>query len=269
MTELLIQIQPAEGHSVADLARALLWGPHSRWLLPARAVQGPDDGVGQERQDASGFTTFEGPSLAPMVVQAAQEHRGAEFVCALCIALPGPQGLQPAVYLRGPTAVPLCALQIQEDRLCLHFGAQPLFAGPEPHYDWPEAVAQFRDQLGATLGELSQAGAEIALHGDLRPGTLDYLAKGLGVTAAPPAVLKCQPSQTPGRCRQCRHANQGTIDLTEDGLLACTFAGSKFGQSEPVCDVKLKPAGYAYEPWDGANCTWGAGVRLDFGEPSA
>ncbi len=269
MTEIQIQIRPGQGQSLADVARALVWGERSRWLLPARTLQGNE---GEERLDPShGLSTFEGPSLAPRVVQAAQQGDSTDFVCALCIRLPSVDGLRPHTYLRhrfSEQMVPLCALQVESEQLLLHFGALPMFAPPEPHSEWPGAVAEFRTQLSGLLHALLAVGVQVHMQADLRPWALDRLAEDLGLplgTAQPPKALPCTPSRTPGPCLGCRHANQGTIDLTEDRLLACTLAGSKFGQTQPVCDVKLKPSGYAYEPWDGANCTWGAGVKLDFG----
>lgn len=60
-----------------------------------------------------------------------------------------------------------------------------------------------------------------------------------------------------GTCKECRHANQGTMD-TEDGFWACPWVGSVDPHGH--CQIKYKETGrYVFEPFDGANCTWGTG----------
>ena len=76
--------------------------------------------------------------------------------------------------------------------------------------------------------------------------------------------LLCVASQTQGRCRDCRHANQGTRDFAE-GLVLCAWDhGSR--RLDTPCDVKLelprraggeRVAGYyLFERYDGANGAW-------------
>jgi hypothetical protein len=76
--------------------------------------------------------------------------------------------------------------------------------------------------------------------------------------AAP--VTMAMPSLAPGKCRGCRHANQGTEDLVREQLLACAIAGPRPYHLDPVCDVVWpieSKKWFAFEPYDGGNCTWG------------
>ncbi len=71
-------------------------------------------------------------------------------------------------------------------------------------------------------------------------------------------------SRRPGRCGQCRHANQGTVDFRE-GRVFCQMGGDRrFAESEcdqqtpamPVYQGDLVPGYFMYEPFTGANGTW-------------
>jgi hypothetical protein len=60
-----------------------------------------------------------------------------------------------------------------------------------------------------------------------------------------------------GTCAECRHSNQGTLDALE-GFRACPWAGATADASP--CLIRFKDTGeYAFERFDGANCTWGTG----------
>ena len=79
-------------------------------------------------------------------------------------------------------------------------------------------------------------------------------------------------SQTPGRCKECRHSNQGTVDFAE-GKLLCWIAKTP-KRAEQECDVTLPlpsrlgqdPATfqtyYLFEPFDGENGTHGVSQDL-------
>lgn len=63
-----------------------------------------------------------------------------------------------------------------------------------------------------------------------------------------------------GTCAACRHANQETMDAA-DGFWACPWIGATAASS--YCLIKYQETGrYVFEPYDGANCTWGTGDPL-------
>jgi hypothetical protein len=71
-------------------------------------------------------------------------------------------------------------------------------------------------------------------------------------------------SLTPGSCKSCRHANQGTVDFAEHYIF-CKWGGPP-RQPEQSCDQQspaMRVSGgpllfnyYFYEAFDGTNCTW-------------
>lgn len=64
----------------------------------------------------------------------------------------------------------------------------------------------------------------------------------------------------PGRCQDCRHANQGTED-TAMGLLACPWLGGM--RAGKTCEIKFDDTGHwVFEAFDGKNCTWASGNPL-------
>ncbi|MBI2867818.1 MAG: hypothetical protein HYX97_05740 [Chloroflexi bacterium] len=61
----------------------------------------------------------------------------------------------------------------------------------------------------------------------------------------------------PGRCQDCRHANQGTEDAAR-GLLACPWLGGL--RAGKICEITFEDTGqWAFEPFDGTNFTWATG----------
>jgi hypothetical protein len=63
-----------------------------------------------------------------------------------------------------------------------------------------------------------------------------------------------------GTCRQCRHANHGTLDA-DDGLWACPWLGATDPHSP--CRIYFKDSGApVFERYDGKNGTWGTGDPL-------
>ncbi|MEO8161483.1 MAG: hypothetical protein ABI588_08690 [Arenimonas sp.] len=76
----------------------------------------------------------------------------------------------------------------------------------------------------------------------------------------------CIASREPGRCGDCRHANQGTVDFAEQHVF-CSWGGAGRPQSA-LCNFRLPlPVDvsatsafvevYLYQQYDGMNCTWG------------
>lgn len=71
-------------------------------------------------------------------------------------------------------------------------------------------------------------------------------------------------TRTPGKCTECRHSNQGTVDF-EEGKLFCGFAKEPKTATQ-TCDVTLPLRAqldsnavetyYLYEPYDGDNGTF-------------
>ena len=76
----------------------------------------------------------------------------------------------------------------------------------------------------------------------------------------------CIPSATPGRCGECRHANQATADAAE-GHVFCSWGGgarTPSARCDLVVSLPLDIAASAafasyflYEPYTGRNGTWG------------
>lgn len=274
MSEVRIELRPGHGQSVAALARALLWGRARGWLVPAfrlEALEAACLAPEHEADGPSGSTVFNGPSLAPQVFEDAERALTTVFVCALVVPVhPGPR----AAYLRARTSKgelhPLCLLCLSAEGLDLFFvnQARPLFATLDPHS--ASASEIMRQELRDTLHELGPSGVKVILRGTASPRALDELASVVGapnLQVVHPEAFVGHSASRAGPCHACRHANQGTFDLMQDGLLACSLAGSRAGLDTPHCDVRVgehEPPRYAYEPFDGANCTWGGGLPLRF-----
>lgn len=72
-------------------------------------------------------------------------------------------------------------------------------------------------------------------------------------------------SRTAGKCGECRHANQGTVDFSE-GLVFCQRGGGRRTRDSECTEripAMATPGGalavyFLFEPFDGSNGTWGA-----------
>lgn len=271
MSEIVFELSPGPQQSLADLCRAFVWGPARAWLLPAlplAAIKPADELWPGESLAFEGYTQFEGPSLAPALIDAAQQGQEQSYACALTLS--SMTGRQAVLRRRRPECdlEPLCTLRLTKTNLHLVLGA----FGHALLKDASHAASAFSIELSQALGELSGEQATAKLHGQVHPRHLDTLASQLNLPelqVVHATEVPAKTSLTAGPCLQCRHANQGTFDLTVDGLLACSLAGSRYGVVDPTCEVTTTgdgPVRYAYEPYDGLNGTWGLGLRLRFAD---
>jgi hypothetical protein len=85
-------------------------------------------------------------------------------------------------------------------------------------------------------------------------------------------MIKAKASYEPGRCIDCRHANQGTEDFLEFHAVACKFGIG--GRYHKFCDKKvIDETGeeielWVYEKYDDNNCTWWSDEGLDLEIPT-
>ncbi|MGN7613382.1 hypothetical protein ACQZV8_15000 [Magnetococcales bacterium HHB-1] len=67
-------------------------------------------------------------------------------------------------------------------------------------------------------------------------------------------------------CSKCCHANHGTVDVAE-GRWFCSWLGAT--KKDVLCRVRfLDTDDYAFERFDGSNCTWGTGQSGAFSAPA-
>ena len=84
--------------------------------------------------------------------------------------------------------------------------------------------------------------------------------KNSGVSEMTGQPIRLYPSSAPGPCGKCRHANHGTDDFINFGLVACKFGLGD--RAHATCDKQLKDKDgnlvslCLFEPYDGNNCTW-------------
>ena len=261
-----------------ERVETFFWRGQAHWVRPVVGVDAesgvPDVLPSEGRATDSDATTFEGPGCMSDVLQCIGGPRQ-RFWCALDLPLPTSRGPARGPYLRrvaGHEAVltPLCELILNPDKISLRFSAFgcPLVAPPKSSLDWSSVVAHARRELRGSIEALPDH--RVVVGGGAGPLVLRQLADSLGprVEVRGPSEVVGRPSMSAGPCLGCRHANHGTVDLAQDGLLACSLAGSRLGRATS-CDVTLagksRPR-FAYEPFDGLNGTWGAGVPLRFSD---
>lgn len=272
MSEICFELSPGPQQSLADLCRAFVWGPARAWLLPAlpmSAIDPANELWPGESLAFEGYTQFEGPSLAPAVIDAAQQGEQQNYACAL--TLTPMMGRHALIRRRRPEQAlePLCTLRLTKRGLQIALGAFAHALLTDPATGAPTAFAA---ELSEALSTLEATQATVELSGQVYPRLLDRLAAQLNLPnlkVVHATEVPARTSLTAGHCLQCRHANQGTIDLTMDGLLACSLAGSRYGVVNATCEVTTTgdgPVRYAYEPYDGLNGTWGLGLPLRFAD---
>ncbi len=271
MSEICFELTPGPQQSLEDLCRAFVWGPARAWLLPGlplSAIDPANELWPGESMAFEGYTQFEGPSLAPAVIDAAQQGQEQSYACAL--TLTSMMGRHAIMRRRRPECglESLCTLRLTKTSLHLVLGA----FGHALLTDATTAASAFALELSRALNELGTEQTTVGLSGKVHPRHLDTLASQLnlpGVKVVHATEVPAKTSPTAGLCLQCRHANQGTFDLTQDGLLACSLAGSRYGVVNATCEVTTTgdgPVRYAYEPYDGLNGTWGLGLPLRFAD---
>jgi hypothetical protein len=276
-----------EGLAGPELLMDVFGGALAGRVLPAHLVEGPPGPAveGERGLEAAAATAFEAPPVTWAWAEAARAGQSPAVWCALVAALPfgGPperrawlrSGLPPPA---GRRALPFVTGRLLDDTLHLRFGVggAPLLPPPRAESPWPEAARGAAAELGQGLRLLLEDGARVRLRTeDLDAAGRERLVAALDagprleVDLSDPERSLARLSPVPGPCRACRHANQGTFDLEQEGLLACSLAGSRLGRP-PRCDVELEvdgARGFAFEPWDGGNGTWGREVKLALRAP--
>lgn len=167
-------------------------------------------------------------------------------------------GVRPTVPLR-----PIASLVTFNDRNLLRFGvhgAPLLRPANDREGRWAATVETSRRRLREVVTAAISKGPKPRLFGEnIASSVLGELASALGLDPpqdAPPA-LWATPSPVAGPCRACRHANQETVDLQFEQLLACQFAFARpyDGRCDLVVPSKSSDT-FRFEPYDGSNCTW-------------
>jgi len=271
MSALIITID-AQG---PDAVKRVLGGALAGTIVPAHVVA---DAAAESRE------LLETEAVVPEVF--ATRYAGESIAskasgltwCAIACPLPKPGGgVLHDVWLRFAVGlgtareklVPLVTLRVKEEQLVLRFGMHgaPFIAPPSRDHGgpidqaWQRASKQARDSMGRALARLETT-ASLSGEG-LDAAALTALSEAWKVPFsaddAAPSTLAV-PSIAAGKCRACRHANQGTEDLVREGILACAIAGPRPLHLDPVCDVVWtidQKKWFAFEPFDGGNSTWG------------